>query len=67
MAAALCAALAMFAYMLLQFCMGLFLGATIPARFGGFMLTAAMSVLTVPVIYPVALSIETIGGETWKE
>ena len=66
-AAILCAAIAMYAYMLLQFCMGLFLQVTIPSRIGGILLTATMSVLTVPLLYPIALSIETIGGETWKE
>lgn len=66
-AAVLCAGTAMFAYELLQFLMGLFLGLTIPARWIGFVITASLSVIAIPILYPVALSIGTIGGETWKE
>ena len=66
-AAILCAGTAMFAYELLQFLMGLFLGLTIPVRFIGFVITAALSVVAIPILYPIALSIGTIGGETWKE
>lgn len=66
-AAILCAGTAMFAYEILQFLMGLFLGLTIPVRFVGFVVTAALSVVAIPILYPVALSIGTIGGETWKE
>lgn len=66
-AAVLCTAAAMFAYEILQFCMGLFLGLTIPQRFVGFLLTAALSSLSIPLLYPITLSIESIGGETWKE
>lgn len=66
-AAVLCTAVAVFAYQLLQFGMGLFLGLTIFKRLIGFLLTALMSSLTIPLLYPVTLSIEAIGGETWKE
>lgn len=66
-AAVLCAVAAVFGYQLLQFFMGLFLGRTIPSRLVGFLLTAILSSLFVPALYPVALSIEAIGGETWKE
>lgn len=66
-AAMLCTALAMLMYEILQFCMGLFLGLTIPGRFVGFLITAVLSMLAAPVIYPIALSIEKIGGKTWKE
>lgn len=66
-AAVLCAAVAVFAYELLQFSMGLFLGLTIFKRLIGFLLTAFLSSLTIPLLYPVTLSIEAIGGETWKE
>ena len=63
----MCAGSAMFAYELLQFLMGLFLNLTIPTRFVGFVITAAMSVVIIPILYPIALSIGTIGGEIWKE
>lgn len=66
-AALLCGAAAVFLYQLLEFVITLFLGLTISSRFGGFMLTAAMSAVTIPVLYPIALSIESIGGQTWKE
>lgn len=66
-AAFLCAGTAIFAFEILQFLMGLFLGLTIPVRFVGFVITAALSMVAIPILYPVALSIGTIGGETWKE
>lgn len=66
-AALLCTALGMYLYELLQFFMGLFLGLTIPQRLGGFLLTATLSMLAAPILYPIALSIEKIGGKTWKE
>lgn len=66
-AAILCAGVAMLAYELLQFVMGLFLGLTIPVRIVGFLITAGLSIIALPVLYPIALSIGTIGGETWKE
>ena len=66
-AAILCAGIAMLAYALLQFVMGLFLGLTIPVRIVGFLITAGLSIIAIPILYPIALSIGTIGGETWKE
>ena len=66
-AAILCAGAATLILQLLQFGMGLFLELTIPSRFVGFLLTALMSILAIPVLYPVTLAIEKIGGETWKE
>ena len=59
-AAILCAAAAIFAYELLQFLIGLFLNLTIPQRLIGFLLTAFLSSLTIPLLYPVTLSIEAI-------
>lgn len=66
-AALVCAGTATIALQLLQFLMGLFLQVTIPGRIIGFLITAGLSILAIPVLYPIALSIETIGGETWKE
>lgn len=66
-AALVCAGAAVLTYQLLQYVMGLFLGLTHPERIVGFLMTALLSSLTIPALYPVALSIETIGGETWKE
>lgn len=66
-AAVLCAGSAIIVYQLLQYLMGLFLGLTAPARILGFLITAFLSVLAIPALYPVSLCIEKIGGETWKE
>lgn len=66
-AAILCAGTAIFVYEMLQFLMGLFLRLTIPSRFVGFVITAALSLVAIPILYPISLSIGTIGGETWKE
>ena len=66
-AALLCAGVATLVLQMLQFVVGLFLQVTIPERFVGFLITAGLSMVAIPVLYPIALSIETIGGETWKE
>lgn len=66
-AALVCAGTAIVVYQLLQYLMGLFLGLTHPGRIIGFLMTALLSMLTIPALYPVALAIETIGGEVWKE
>ncbi len=66
-AAILCAGTATVVLQLLQFLMGLFLQVTIPGRIIGFLITAGLSIAAIPLLYPIALSIETIGGETWKE
>ena len=63
----LCAAVGMMGYQLLTFAIGCFLGSTIPARFGVFMLCGGLSVAVMPLLYPVFLSISNIGGEIWKE
>ena len=65
--AMLCTSAAILLYQLAVFVIGLFLGLTIPARILGFLITALLSIIAVPVLYPVLLSIGTIGGETWKE
>ena len=63
----LCTAGAMMLYELAVFAVGLFLEYTTGARFGGFCLTGALSLLAVPVLYPIFVSIGKIGGESWKE
>ena len=67
LAALLCTGLALFVYEMLVFGMGLFLELTIPARFIGFATTALLSVIAVPVIYPMILGLGRIGGQIWKE
>ena len=63
----LCLTLAMVLYELSNFAIGVFLSYTTPARFGAFFLTALLSVVVVPLCYPILMSIGKIGGETWKE
>ncbi len=54
-------------YELLLFAIGLFLRYTTWQRLGAMVLTALISLLAVPVAYPIARAIGKIGGETWKE
>lgn len=66
-AAMLCTASAVLIYEMAMFLLGAILNLTPWSRFGGFLLTAVMSIAIVPVLYPLMLAIESIGGETWKE
>lgn len=63
----LCTAAAMTGYSLVNFAFGLFLGLTPLSRFHGFLITAGLSLLAVPVLYPILKAISTIGGPSWKE
>lgn len=64
-AALACTAIAMLLYELATFAIGVFLGLTLWSRLGIFCLTALFSIVAVPVLYPIILSIG--GGDTWKE
>ena len=66
-AALLCVSAAMVLYEAATFGLGLFLELTIPDRVIGFGITAGLSILAVPILYPIAISIATIGGQTWNE
>lgn len=63
----LCTAGAMLLYELATFGIVLFLGLTRLNRLGGFCITAGLSLLAAPILYPIVKSIGTIGGNTWKE
>ena len=63
----LCVSVAMVLYELSVFFMGLFLSMTTFGRIGGFLLTALMTLVFAPIIYPIVRSISNIGGEAWKE
>ena len=63
----LCTAIAMVLYVLTNFFFGLFLGLTPMSRFFGFLITAILSLLTVPVLYPIFKAIGAFGGYSWKE
>lgn len=64
-AALICTGLAMLVYELATFLFGIFLGLTTFGRIGSFLLTAALTVLFIPVLYPVCKAIG--GGDVWKE
>ena len=64
--AMLCVSLAMLCYVLVNFIFGLFLGLTLWSRFYGFLITAVLSLVVVPVLYPVCKAIDKIGGQVWK-
>ena len=66
-AAMLCTAAAVVCYQLAVFFIGLFLELTTLGRLPGFLITAGLSLLAVPALYPVTLTIGKIGGEVWKE
>lgn len=63
----ICAALSIFLYEMCVFGIETFLGNTSGDRVGRFLLTAVYTLIPVPVLYPVLMSIGKIGGETWKE
>lgn len=59
--------LGMLCYELGLFGIGLFLNHTLSQWAGAMVLTALLSLIAVPVVYPVARMIGKIGGETWRE
>lgn len=63
----LCTAIAMVLYVLTNFLFGLFLGMTPLSRIYGFVITAVLTLLTVPVLYPICKAIGAFGGQSWKE
>ena len=63
----LCTGVSMVLYVLMNFAMGLFLGLTLPSRLGGVLLSAFMTMPAILILNPICISIEALGGETWKE
>lgn len=63
----LCTAVAVALYEITVFLMGLFLGLTYPGRLRVFAMSALLTALAVPALYPMLSWIGRIGGETWKE
>ena len=63
----LCSAVGMCLYELILFGVCLFLKLTAMHRAGAVMMTALLSLLAVPALYPVLLAIGNLGGKTWKE
>lgn len=62
-----CITLAMVVYEAMMFVVALFLGNTYPERFVGFAITTGLSLIAVPILYPILVSVSSIGGESWKE
>lgn len=62
-----CMIIAMVVYNMALFLLAAILGMAPWARFGGSLLTAGIALLVTPILYPLLRSIESIGGETWKE
>ena len=60
----LCTAAAMLIYEVLTFCLGLFLELTLPGRIFGFLITTALTLPALVILYPVCKSIEAIGSKS---
>lgn len=63
----LCAGVAVLLYELILFVICLVFSQTAAVRIGRFLLTGVLSLLLIPVLYPIATAIDKVGGETWKE
>ena len=59
--------LALLVYELLGFALGWAIGLTVFSRLPGFLITAVLTLVAVPLLYPVVLAIAAIGGDIWKE
>ena len=54
-------------YEMLLFVVGFVFGNTRADRWSVFLVTAVLSLITLPIMYPMVKTIAKIGGETWKE
>lgn len=63
----LCVSVAAAVYQFGVFLMALLLGQTLLRRWFVFVMTACLSVIALPLIYPIMKAIGKIGGETWRE
>ena len=63
----LCTALAMAAYELCIFAFCLLLGLVTIGRLSSFVVAAVLSLVAVPIVYPIVKAIGTIGGNLWNE
>ena len=63
----LSAGTAVLMYEMLLFVAGLAFGNTRIDRWSVFLITGGLSLITLPIMYPIVKSIAKIGGETWKE
>lgn len=63
----LCLAAALLVYQLAVFAVGLVLGLTYWGRLWGFIITALLTFVAVPPLYPLVKAIGKLGGNPWKE
>jgi hypothetical protein len=63
----LCTAVATAAYQLGVFAMALFFANTFFDRWLSFAMNAGLSLLALPVVYPLMNAVSQIGGDKWKE
>lgn len=63
----LCTAMGMALYEMGMFAVSLFLKLTVSSRAGAALATALLSMVVVPVCYPVLFAIGKLGGEAWRE
>ena len=63
----LCVTMALVIYELAVFGIGMFLGLTAGNRFWGFLITAGLTALVSPALYPLMSAVCNLGGEAWKE
>lgn len=66
-AAILCTGVVFLIYEMAVFAVGVGMGLTTIDRVYRFLVTAGLTFVTAPILYPIVLSIGKIGGETWKE
>ncbi|MBO5953838.1 MAG: hypothetical protein J6Q53_06965 [Oscillospiraceae bacterium] len=66
-AAMLCAGVALMLYEMCLFGICLLFSLITASRIIVFLLTGGLSLLVMPALYPIIMTIEKIGGETWKE
>ena len=66
-AAMLCSSVTVMVYEILVFAVGAFLGLTGGDRLGVFVLTGVLSLIALPMLYPLLTAIGKIGGQGWKE
>lgn len=63
----LCTVFCIFVYELAVFGIGVFLKMTVFGRIGTHAMTAALTCVAAPILYPIVKGIYAIGGEAWKE
>ena len=63
----LCVAIATVLYQLAVFFIAVFLDLTVFSRITAHLVSAALTLISAPILYPIVSGIRTIGGDTWKE